>query len=367
LVCKEYVAAKGSEPGALVLSEFAGSAAEMGEAVLVNPWSRESLVEGIETAVGMGKEEKTAMMSSLWDRLSRHDNHAWSAGFMQALGQARELNRGAAYAPVAEPDTDELIKKVRQARLVFLFMDYDGTLVPVVDKPEAAVPSRRVVDLLADMAIIPNFRVCVVSGRDNRFLEAHLPRDITLAAEHGACIRRGGDDEVHYLVESGAYETLRENVIGIMKDFEQRIPGSRVEEKEFGVVWHYRMADPIFGYQQALVLADTLGGLLERTPLGVLTSKKAVEVRHFGVNKGDAVRTLLEEGGFDPARDMMITMGDDRTDEDMFRVNPSENISISVSDAPMVASYVMEQPELVDMLESVASSARGWQYRLWEH
>ena len=132
------------------------------------------------------------------------------------------------------------------------------------------------------------------------------------------------------------------------------------------MVWHYRMADPIFGPQQALVLADTLGGLLERTPLGVLTSKKAVEVRPVGANKGTDVRYILREEGFDTRADVMMTIGDDRTDEDMFLVYPRENISISVSEEPMVAHYVMEQPDLLRLLEGLASSSKGWQYRLWE-
>lgn len=368
LVCKEYVATKGEEPGALVLSEFAGSAAEMGEAVLVNPWSRDSLVEGLERAINMSDEDKTKMMSSLFERLSRYDNRSWSANFMSVLAEARRENRrGGGYTAVAEPDADELLEKARQARQVFLFMDYDGTLVPVADKPELAVPGEDVITLLRDMAAIPNFHVCVISGRDRAFLEEHLPAGIAVVTEHGASYRRVGGETFEHLVDASAYEALRDNIQGLMSDFERRIPGSKIEEKEFGTVWHYRMADPIFGYQQALVLADTLGALLQRTPLGVLTSKKAVEVRHMGANKGDAVRALLEEGGFDTASDIIITMGDDRTDEDMFRVYPAQNISISVSDSPVVASHVMEQPDLVGLLEHLARSSAGWQYRLWEN
>lgn len=368
LVCKEYVAAKGEEPGALVLSEFAGSAAEMGEAVLVNPWSRESMVEGLEKAVAMSDEDKTQMMSALFERLSRYDNRSWSANFLAMLADARQENcRTGGYEAVAAPDREKLLARARQARQVFLFMDYDGTLVPVVEKPELAVPGEEIVTLLRDMVAIPNFHVCVISGRDRAFLEKYLPAGIAVVAEHGASYRRAGGDSFKHLVEVSAYDALRDQILSLMSDFERRIPGSRIEEKEFGMVWHYRMADPIFGHQQALALTDTLGGLLQRTPMGVLTSKKAVEVRHMGANKGAAVRALLEEGGFDKRSDLIMTMGDDRTDEDMFRVYPAQNLSISVSDAPVVASHVMDQPDLVGLLEYVARSSAGWQYRLWEH
>ena len=367
LVCKEYVAAKGEEPGALVLSEFAGSAAEMGEAVLVNPWSRDSLVEGLERAVGMSDEDKTKMMASLFERLSRYDNRAWSTNFMAMLGDARHENRRGGRDTAGQgPDPGELADKAKRARQVFLYLDYDGTLVPVVDKPELAIPTAEIITLLHDMAAIPNFQVCVISGRDRGFLEEYLPAEITVVAEHGASYRPAAADSFAPLVDAAAFGELRASILTLMSDFERRIPGSRIEQKDFGMVWHYRMADPIFGYQQALVLVDTLGALLQRTPLGVLTSKKAVEVRHMGANKGDAVRALLEEGGFDPASDLIMTMGDDRTDEDMFRVYPAQNISISVGDSPVVASHVMEQPELIRLLENLARSSAGWQYRLWD-
>ncbi|MFP6626805.1 MAG: bifunctional alpha,alpha-trehalose-phosphate synthase (UDP-forming)/trehalose-phosphatase [Deltaproteobacteria bacterium] len=366
LVCKEYVAAKGSEPGALVLSEFAGSAAEMGEAVLVNPWSQDSMVEGIEKAVGMSDKDKVTMMSSLWERLNRYDNKAWSQGFLSSLAAVPTLSVAGGQAEVGGPDDEELRVRISKAVRAFFFLDYDGTLVPVADKPELALPTEPVLELLRNMTIIPNFRVCVVSGRDREFLETHLPRGVSFVAEHGACLRRAGDSHVTPLVETSVYKGLRETVLAMMTDFERRIPGSKIEQKEYGVVWHYRMADPIFGPQQALVLADTLGGLLERTPLGVLTSKKAVEVRPVGANKGNAVRYILREEGFDTRADVIMTIGDDRTDEDMFLVHPRENISISVSEEPMVAHYVMEQPDLLRLLEGLASSSKGWQYRLWE-
>lgn len=367
LVCKEFVACKGSEPGALVLSEFAGSAAEMGEAELVNPWNQESAVAGIERALSTTYEERVAMMSGLWDRLARHDNRDWSASFLQALAEVREANDHAGYGKIREPDEAEFIARIGEARRVFLFIDYDGTLVPLVDKPELAVPPPRIVTLIREMASISNFHVCVVSGRDRKFLERYLPREIAIAAEHGACIRRAGEDECEHLVDASSYQPLYENVVNVMADFERRIPGSIIEEKEFGVVWHYRMADPIFAHQQALVLADTLGGLLQQTPLGILISKKAVEVRHVGINKGEAVRAILDEQHFAPGEDFLLTVGDDRTDEDMFQVAPGHNVSISVSDLPMGATHVMEQERLVELFEAITRHAKGWQYELWEH
>jgi trehalose 6-phosphate synthase/phosphatase len=350
LVCKEYVACKRDEPGILVLSEFAGSAAEMGEAITVNPWSQDSMVHALEVALEMNEEDSVAMMQSLWNRLSRFDNKNWSRDFLGVLDTAAAQNHRSSGSRLNPPDLDEVLSRVRTARKVFLFVDYDGTLVPLRDKPEQAVPTDDVLALVDALDRVSDFELAIVSGRDREFLSNHLPDHVRLVAEHGALIRYDAASGFDRLVdEQGQYE-LREHVLGIMRDFEARIPGSRIEEKEFGVVWHYRMSDPIFAHQQALALADTLGELLQQTQLGVLMSKKAVEVRHLGINKGEAVRSILERSGFDAGRDLVLTMGDDRTDEDMFRVYPRVNISISVSDGPTVARHVMEREKLVDLL-----------------
>ncbi len=359
LVCKEYVACKKDEPGVLILSEFAGSASEMGEAIPVNPWSQDSMVDALETALNMSDEDATTMMQSLWDRLSRFDNRNWSRNFLQVLDDVAANNGPSVGARLDPPSLTRLLERVQTARSVFVFADYDGTLVPLENKPEQAIPTDEVLALIDELDQIPGFRFSIVSGRDREFLVKYLPDHVRLVAEHGAMIRYDARRGFERLVDEEGLHELRENVINIMRDFESRIPGSRIEVKEFGVAWHYRMSDPIFAHQQALSLADTLGELLQQTQLGVLMSKKAVEVRHMGINKGEAVRSILERAGFDPDRDLLITMGDDRTDEDMFRVYPRANVSICVNDGPTVAGHVMEREKLIELLTELTRTVHG--------
>ena len=85
-------------------------------------------------------------------------------------------------------------------------------------------------------------------------------------------------------------------------------------------------------------------------------SKKAVEVRHVSINKGEAVRSILERASFDANRDLLLTMGDDRTDEDMFRVYPRANVSICVSDGPTIAGHVMEREKLMELLTELTNA-----------
>jgi alpha,alpha-trehalose-phosphate synthase [UDP-forming] len=90
LVAKEYVAAQAGGDGVLVLSEFAGAASELEEAVVVNPYEPDAVAYGIETALSLPVEERRARMAALLERVRRHDVHWWTSEFLQLLSGRRE-------------------------------------------------------------------------------------------------------------------------------------------------------------------------------------------------------------------------------------------------------------------------------------
>jgi trehalose 6-phosphate synthase len=87
LVAKEFVAAQpADDPGVLVLSQFAGAAGELEQAILVNPYDPEGLVEGIEQALMMPLPERRERWAAMFERVSKHDISAWRLSFLDALG-----------------------------------------------------------------------------------------------------------------------------------------------------------------------------------------------------------------------------------------------------------------------------------------
>ncbi|MEI9964755.1 MAG: trehalose-6-phosphate synthase [Caulobacteraceae bacterium] len=86
LVAKEYVAAQNPrDPGVLILSCFAGAAAQMREALIVNPFSREEMGETLHRALSMGLKERTARWESLIEGVRTNDIAAWRDAFVAAL------------------------------------------------------------------------------------------------------------------------------------------------------------------------------------------------------------------------------------------------------------------------------------------
>ena len=89
LVAKEYVAAQNPhDPGALVLSRFAGAAHELKEALIVNPFDTDEVAEAIHTALWMPREERMRRWDVMVEQLRSHDVHAWRRNFLSALADA---------------------------------------------------------------------------------------------------------------------------------------------------------------------------------------------------------------------------------------------------------------------------------------
>ena len=119
---------------------------------------------------------------------------------------------------------------------------------------------------------------------------------IGLHAEHGLWSRAPGVSE--WIARGEAPAEWRDRVRTILEQFAVRTPGSLVEEKSGSIAWHYRMADPEFGVQQASELRLHLAALLRQSPFEVLVGAKVVEVRPRGVSKSAIVRELRDFGRF---------------------------------------------------------------------
>ncbi len=113
-----------------------------------------------------------------------------------------------------------------------------------------------------------------------------------------------------------------------------------MEEKRTSLVWHYRQADPEFGQQKAMDLAEELSTIAANDPVQIRHGRKIVEVTASHVNKGSAVTRLLSERPYD----LILAVGDDTTDESMFRLNLENFISIRVGDGETQAHYRLPTP-----------------------
>jgi trehalose 6-phosphate synthase/phosphatase len=212
-------------------------------------------------------------------------------------------------------------------------LDYDGTLVPFVDSPGLALPDPELLELLSALSADPANQLAVVSGRMRHDLEAwfgHLP--VALVAEHGIWLRpKNGDWRMLKTIST----EWKERVRPILRLYVDRLPGALLEEKEFSLAWHYRRADPDQASLRAKELLDDLAGYTRNIDVQVLQGHKVLEVRNTGVTKGTAAMEWLA----DQSPEFILAIGDDWTDEELFRMLPSTAFSVRVGLAQTAARY----------------------------
>ena len=128
----------------------------------------------------------------------------------------------------------------------------------------------------------------------------------------------------------------------------RRCPNSFIEEKDFSIVWHYRNANAEQGRLRALELTSQLNEYIHNSHLEVMHGNRIVEVRNSGINKGTAIKKVLLKEDYD----FVFAVGDDRTDEDMFRLLMSKPncYSIKVGNEASYAKYNLQTPQMVTAL-----------------
>ncbi|MBP7635759.1 bifunctional alpha,alpha-trehalose-phosphate synthase (UDP-forming)/trehalose-phosphatase [Candidatus Ozemobacteraceae bacterium] len=345
LVAKEYVAMRSNADGVLILSEFAGAAAEMTEALIVNPFDIDQLAQYIKRALTMPKNEVQRRMKRLRQRVIGYDAFAWAEDFIAGLKEMSSSSVPARPGLTPPGDIDALAERLKSLPSLTILLDYDGTLVPFSDDPEAAIPDEELLALLKRLARRPETLVHIVSGRAREQLDewfGGLP--IALHAEHGLWLHP--DKETGWKSRIPLEEPIRDLLRPLFRRFTRSTPGSRLEEKSAGFCWHFRAAEQDFGQEQAGRLAEAIERLLVANGLSdrceVLRGSFVVETRPAGINKGLAVKELIDNNTID---NRMLVMGDDRTDEDMFMALPPEATAIHIGPSHSVANWRIPDPE----------------------
>ncbi|MFT3774455.1 MAG: bifunctional alpha,alpha-trehalose-phosphate synthase (UDP-forming)/trehalose-phosphatase [Minicystis sp.] len=341
LVAKEYVATRTEETGVLVLSELTGAAAELVEALSVNPYDVEGVADAIQRALTMPVAEQRLRMHALRRRVAEHDVHRWARSFLGDLEQETAPPESRTAARPGAPPLD-VAQRMREAPRLVMILDYDGTLVPIAPLPELAEPDTELLDLLRDLAARPSTRVHLASGRRQEDLErwfGALPID--LHAEHGFTSR--APEGAWTTVPLPAPDWIPE-VQAIFDEIAERTPGSFVEHKSQGLAWHYRVADFELARERLRELSARLAEPLRVHDLESIRGAKVLEVRPRGLHKGLVVARALSRA---PEGTAVAAIGDDRTDEDLFAALPPNALAIHVGGGVSRAMYRLPDPAAV--------------------
>ena len=350
LIAKEYVASRTDHSGVLILSEMAGAARELGEALIINPNNRQEISKALEEALNMPLAEQRRRVAIMQNRLRRFDLARWARDyFIELISVAPERERVFGKLP-SPANIRAMAERYRRSQRRLILLDYDGTLVPFADHPRAAKPPQPIIELLSRLAADPPNEVVIVSGRDRPSIQEWfdgLP--MAFAAEHGAWIK---ERNAEWKLANSHPTGWKEKLLPLLEMYVDRLPGAFIEDKDFSLVWHYRAADPEQAMVVAREVADDLLSFTGNIDVQIVQGNKTVEIRNAGIDKATAAKFWLSKQDFD----FILAIGDDNDDEDIFRILPAHAYSVRVGMARSGAQFNLREPwDVVKFLEALTS------------
>ncbi|MEM8573002.1 MAG: trehalose-phosphatase [Pseudomonadota bacterium] len=222
------------------------------------------------------------------------------------------------------------------------FFDFDGTLVAIAPRPELVTVEPEVREVLEALLARYGGAVAIVTGRPLDVVDAFLaPIQLATAAEHGS-VRRASSGSLHFDEgDAHAVEAAYAALAPLVEEHKELI----LERKQSSLSLHYRQRPDLAASCEAAV-RDVVA---DNPSLVILPGKMVFELKPKGVNKGEAVRAILNEAPFKGRTPIFV--GDDVTDEHAFEVvNALGGLSIKIDEGRTIANYRTDRKGLFDWL-----------------
>ncbi|MFH1457561.1 MAG: trehalose-phosphatase [Candidatus Omnitrophota bacterium] len=249
---------------------------------------------------------------------------------------------------------DEVRDKIRDRHL-FIFLDYDGTLTPIVETPEKAVLSKATKGLLEKISESPRFRLAFISGRTLKDIKGKIGlKNAIYSGNHGLEIE--GPKIRFEAPVSEAHKRILEKIKSDLKRKVAGVKGVFLEDKGLTLTLHFRLVDkkkvPFVktAFHEAVILR------LTKDEIRIKTGKKVLEVRPVsGWDKGKVVLWLLSRQTFITSHTLPVYIGDDVTDEDAFKVLKNRGITLFVGRPKHSAAqyYLKNTQDVSDFLKRI--------------
>lgn len=230
-----------------------------------------------------------------------------------------------------------------------IFLDFDGTLVPITARPDDVVVSERTRNAVAALATAMPGRLAIVSGRTLAAIRDYFPGiPLSVAGSHGLELETIGGRRI-----TPKRPAELDGIVDELQALADRVPGVLVESKDFGAAIHYREAPGAQPACEALayVLAD-------RTGFDVQPGKMVYELTLPGSDKGRAVIAMMAEAPM--AGTVPVFVGDDLTDEKGFaavRQLGGEAVLVGAERETRATSRIAAQGDVIGWLEALLERA----------
>jgi trehalose 6-phosphate phosphatase len=240
-------------------------------------------------------------------------------------------------------------QRIRSASHIALFLDYDGTLTQIRQEPAAAILSLEGELILRHLSSLADVHICIVTGRSMEDIRRLIPFDhMSFAANHGFHILHKAKEWIH--PDAVSIIQLFSRLTGVLRSRLEPFPKAYVENKQFTLTVHYRLVPSSATRSLISLVINTIRSF--DTSLIITRGKKVIEIRpSISWGKGDAVLQIMKTTKL-PRRPLPLFIGDDTTDEDVFRALQSKGITMRVgkNTSTHARYYVKDVEEVLQLL-----------------
>ncbi|CAK7267948.1 Trehalose-6-P synthase/phosphatase complex subunit [Sporothrix epigloea] len=245
--------------GSLILSEFTGTSELFdGAELAVNPWDYRACADAIKRALEMDDVEKETRWAKLYQAVRHHTGSHWFSEFLSRLDCVYDEQARRDQTSVPRLSMQTLLNQYKRTSRRLFILDYEGTLVSwgPVNKIIPVSP-QRTLDVLRDLLLDDRNTVYIMSGRSEKELDRLFRQvpNVGLIAENGCFLKHPSTDNSNPWIEMADPEQIRtwkESVKQMLIYYQERTPGSDIEDRRCSLIFHYKSAED---YESATRLA----------------------------------------------------------------------------------------------------------------
>ncbi|KAI8070783.1 glycosyltransferase family 20-domain-containing protein [Gongronella butleri] len=364
LTSHEYIACQDEHYNPLILSEFTGTYGTFGACLRVNPWDYRQVGNAIHEALSMSPEEKKSRWKELYKCIEVNSAQAFATSIISELAEVHSATGRRFSAEIPALPIDPLKQCFAKSKKRLFLFDYGGTLVPH-GRAASGKDLDRLTRVLCKLTSDPCNAVYVISGRTKRDVERDLGDvpNLGLSAENGFYIKPRGEDWQSFLPQVDL--TWKPAVKEIFQYYTERTPGAYIEAKESSIVWHYRTTttpgpDAQYVAWQAAECQNHIADSVNKNfAVHTVAGRTNIEVLPHDVNKSGIANRVLQ----DIQPDFVLSIGDDRTDEDMFAYLNKQQGTVDTVITCTVGSrsteakyYIANVDHVIKLLNTLASA-----------
>jgi len=387
----------------LIISESIGVSLTVKSPIRVNPFNKNELVSAIEKILNRPDDIKNDYYEKDMYYIKRNTTFSWIKAFFSDLKRVTidnekfervELGIGFDFRLMKlsrdfkHLNLNNLTALYKKSKKRLFFIDYEETLqtfeemdttkIDLSDKVilETHSPNERIISVLQNLCSDLKNEIYIITGRKKKFLKSWFGniKNLGLGAEYGFFYKQpeSKKNNNNNYDEDGFCQLInvkdwswKDAALNILKEFTEKTEGSKLTLKESSISWSYKNSDSYFGHIQANEVSVHLLNFFGETKLDVVTGKDYVEIKPKNINKGFFIsQILLKNLENNDCPDFIFSIGDDTSDEEMFkflnyvnreqyRVNENIKIfTVTMGKKPSVANYYITEPgELVEYLE----------------